>query len=200
MSASPISPVYNGWMGWKTRDLLIAFAISLVFGILLVPVTSLYAAALALGVLARAIIGGVYFLPAAFGAYVMRKPGALLLISVASGLAAMFFTPYGFVVLLISVITGALGELCVGLLTQYRHFSQVRLVFAGALAGLAEYSLILLALRSSQLEWWVGALAALLSALTFALSTLLARLLADTVVKTGVLANTQLGQTTIHEV
>jgi energy-coupling factor transport system substrate-specific component len=200
MSASPVAPAKSNWMGWSTRDLLITFAIALAFAVVLVPITYLYVATLPLGLLARAAVGGFYFLPAAFVAYVMRKPGAVLLVSIASGLAAMFFTPYGFVVLMVSLITGLLGEVAVWLITRYRHFSRGRLLFAGALAGLLEYGLILVALRASDFVWWVGVLAAALSALTFAVCALLARLLADAVVKTGVLANTQLGQSVIDEV
>ena len=200
MSASQLTQLRRDSLGWSTRDLLTAFAIALVFGVLLVPVTYLYAAALSLGVIARSLVGGVYFLPAAFGGYVLRKPGAVLLVSVASGLAAMFFTPYGFVVLIVGLLTGALGELVFWLFTRYRDFGQVRWVLAGALAGLAEYLLILFSLRAAQLEWWVGALAALLSALTFAVSTVLARWLADAVVKTGVLANTKLGQAVTDDI
>ncbi|HMN28478.1 MAG TPA: ECF transporter S component [Caldilineaceae bacterium] len=200
MSASPLVGVRRGLLNWSTRDLLTAFAIALVFAVLLVPVTYLYAAALSLGVIARSLMSGLYFLPAAFGGYVMRKPGAILLVSMASGLAAMFFSPYGFVVLLVSLLTGSLGELAVWLVTRYGNYTPVRWVIAGALAGLAEYLLILFSLRASQLEWWVGALAALISALTFALSAVVARLLAHTVVKTGVLANTKLGQSVTDDI
>jgi len=200
MAASSYSAGKRGWLGWSTRDLLITFAIALVFGVLLIPVTYVYAAALTLGLWARSLVGGLYFLPAAFGGYVLRKPGAIFLVSLASGLAAMFFTPDGLNVLVVSLRTGALGELAVWLVTHYRHFGQVRLILVGVLVGLLEYLLILFSLRSSQLEWWVGVLAALVSGVTFATSALLARMLAHAVVKTGVLANTELGQSVVDEV
>jgi ABC-type thiamin/hydroxymethylpyrimidine transport system permease subunit len=106
---------------WSTRDLLITIVIGLAFGVLLVPVTYVYGLMLAAGILARAVLSGVYFLPAAFAAYVVRKPGAILLVSVTSALVVLPFG-YGFIVLVIGALTGLVGELVTWLFTRYLNF------------------------------------------------------------------------------
>lgn len=196
----PSSPLKRGFMGWSTRDLLTAIVIALAFSIILVPVTYVYIIAQGLGLLARSAVGGLYFLPAAFAAYVMRKPGAVFLVSGASGLVALPFTPFGFVVLMIGLFTGGLGELTTWLITRYRHFGLGRLMLVGAAAGLLEYLLILSLLQASQLAWWLVGLALVLSGLTFAFCTALAKALADAIARTGVLANTELGRTIADEI
>lgn len=186
--------------GWSTRDLLITAVIGLAFGVLLIPVTYAYAAFLGLGIWVRSLMGGIYFLPAGFAAYVMRKPGATLLVSLVSALVAMPFTPYGFIVLLIGVLTGLIGELVVWLLTRYKTFSLQRLVIAGFAAGLIEFVVILGSLRSTQLDWAVMGIALVVSAFVFAACAGLAKFLADSVAKTGVLANTPLGRSVVDDI
>lgn len=186
---------------WSTRDLMISVVIGLAFGVLLVPVTYAYAALLSLGILARALLSGVYFLPAAFAGYVVRKPGAILLVSLVSALAAMPFTPYGFIILMVGALTGVVGELVTWLFTRYRSFPAGRFVLAGVVAGLVEFGLILGGLRSSE-ELSAGILAAAFftSAVTFGLAAGVAKLLADAVARTGVLANTALGKANVDEI
>ena len=185
---------------WSTRDLMVTIVIGLAFGVLLIPVTYAYAALLSLGVLARSLLSGVYFLPAAFAAYVIRKPGSILLVCLVSALAAMPFTAYGFIMLMVGLLTGVIGELVTWLFTRYRNFGLGRFALAGAVGGLLEFLLILASLRTTQFELGILVLALLVSALTFALSAVLAKLLADAVARTGVLANTALGRTNIEEI
>jgi ABC-type thiamin/hydroxymethylpyrimidine transport system permease subunit len=185
---------------WSTRDLMVTIVIGLAFGVLLVPVTYAYAALLTLGILARSLLGGVYYLPAAFSAYVIRKPGSILLVSLVSALVAMPFTAYGFIVLMIGLLTGLIGELVVWFFTRYRNFSLGRLVLAGVVGGLLEFLLILASLRSTQFELGILGAALLVSGLTFGLGAAVARWLADAVARTGVLANTALGKTNIEEI
>lgn len=185
---------------WSTRDLMVTIVIGLAFGVLLIPVTYAYAALLSLGILARSLLGGVYYLPAAFAAYVMRKPGSILLVSLVSALVAMPFTAYGFIVLLIGALTGLIGELVTWFFTRYRNFALGRLALAGAVGGLLEFLLILGSLRSTQFDPGILGGALLVSALTFGLCAVLAKVLADAVARTGVLANTALGRTNIEEI
>ncbi|HKY79614.1 MAG TPA: ECF transporter S component [Anaerolineales bacterium] len=185
---------------WSTRDLMVTIVIGLAFGVLLIPVTYAYAALLSLGILARSLLGGVYYLPAAFAAYVIRKPGSILLVSLVSALVAMPFTAYGFIVLLIGALTGLIGELVTWFFTRYRNFALGRLALAGAVGGLFEFLLILGSLRSTSFELGILSAALLVSALTFGLCAALAKVLADAVARTGVLANTALGRTNIEEI
>lgn len=185
---------------WSTRDLMVTIVIGLAFGVLLIPVTYAYAALLSLGILARSLLGGVYFLPAAFAAYVIRKPGSILLVSLVSALVAMPFTAYGFIVLLIGALTGLIGELVTWFFTRYRNFTLGRMALAGAVGGLLEFLLILASLRTTQFDLGILGAALLASAFTFALCAVLAKVLADAVARTGVLANTALGRTNIEEI
>jgi energy-coupling factor transport system substrate-specific component len=185
---------------WSTRDLMVTIVIGLAFGVLLIPVTYAYAALLSLGILARSLLGGVYYLPAAFSAYVVRKPGSILLVSLVSALVAMPFTAYGFIVLLIGGLTGLIGELVTWFFTRYRNFALGRLALAGAVGGLLEFLLILASLRTTQFDLGILGAALLASAFTFGLCAVLAKVLADAVARTGVLANTALGRTNIEEI
>jgi energy-coupling factor transport system substrate-specific component len=186
---------------WNTRDLMVSVMIGLAFGVLFIPVTFAYAALLSFGIIARALLSGVYYLPAAFAAYVIRKPGSILLVSMVSALAAMPFTPYGLIIILVGAITGVMGELVTWLFTRYRKFPIGRFVLAGVIAGLIEFGLILGSLRSTtELELGILLVAFVLSAITFGLAALLAKKLADSVARTGVLANTALGRSNKDEI
>ena len=143
---------------WSTRDLMVTIVIGLAFGVLMIPVTNLYAFIRASGPLAQTAVGSLYFVPVAFAAYVMRKPGVVILVSVISGLVVLV-TPYGFYALLISIVTGVIGELVFWLLTRYRQVGLGRLLFFGALCGLLEFVVLLRALSSSQFEIAVLAVA-----------------------------------------
>ncbi len=184
---------------WSTRDLLIAIVIGLAFGVFLIPVTYAYSLLLSLGILARAVLGGVYFLPAAFAAYVIRKPGSILLVSLTSALVVLPFG-YGFIVLIIGALTGLIGELVIWLFTHYRNFATGRFVLAACVGGFIEFLLILGSLRTTQFEVGLVTAAVLVCGVTFALCAWLAKLLADAVARTGVLANTALGIANADEI
>ncbi len=180
---------------WTTRELLTAMVIAVVFGIAVVSSTYLYAAVLGLGIFARSAATGLFFLPAAFAAYVLRKPGAVLLVCVVSGLVAIPFTPYGLLVLGIGGLTGVIGELATWIVTRYRYFGLPRLAATGALAGLIEFGSVLASsLRSTPLTPELAALATALSVGAFVAATLAGYALANAVQRTGVLANTALGR------
>ena len=187
---------------WSTRDLLVTIMLGLAFGVILIPVTWAYAGLLSLGgIFARSIMGGLYFLPAAFAAYVMRKPGATLLASLLSALPPMLFSPYSLIVLIIAALIGLVGEICVWIITRYRYFSQARLLWTGLASGVVVYVLILgSVLHTTTFTTSVLLLALLVSAVTFAACSLIAKFLADSVAKTGVLANTALGETGADEI
>ena len=184
---------------WSTRDLMVTIVIGLAFGVLMIPVTNLYAFIRASGPLAQTAVGSLYFVPIAFAAYVMRKPGVVILVSVISGLVVLV-TPYGFYALLISVVTGVIGELVFWILTRYRQVGLGRLLLFGGLSGLLEFGVLLRALGSSKFELSVLVTALAVSVVTFAGCALIAKILADSVARTGVLANTALGRANIEEI
>lgn len=200
--AKPVNSKKRGLAAWSTRDLLITIVIGMAFGVILIPVTYAYAALLSLGgIFARSLMGGIYFLPASFAAYAIRKPGATLLVSLVSALIPMALAPYGLIVLIIGTLIGVVGELVVWLVTRYRNFSTTRMVWTGIVAGLVVYVLILgSVLHTTQFELSVVLLALVVSGFTFAICSVLAKFLADSVAKTGVLANTALGESTADEI
>jgi energy-coupling factor transport system substrate-specific component len=187
---------------WSTRDLLVTIMIGLAFGVILIPVTWAYAGLLNLGgIFARSIVGGLYFLPAAFAAYVMRKPGATLLASILSALPPMLFSPYSLIVLIIGAMIGLVGELCIWILTRYRTFTLARLVWTGLTSGIVVYVLILGSLlRTTKFELSVVLLALVVSGVTFGACAIISKFLADSVAKTGVLSNTALGESRPDEI
>lgn len=186
---------------WSTRDLLVTIVIGLAFGVLLIPVTWAYAGLLSAGgIFTRSILGGLYFLPAAFAAYVMRKPGATLLASILSALPSML-GPYSLIVLMIGGLIGLVGEVFTWLLTRYRNFSISRMLWLGMASGISVYLLILGSmLRTTTFEPSILLIAAVVSAAVFAACSLVARYLANSVAKTGVLSNTALGETAADEI
>jgi energy-coupling factor transport system substrate-specific component len=188
---------------WSTRDLLVTLAIGLALGVLLIPVTYAYIALLGVGgLIARSLIGGIYFLPAAFASYVMRRPGAGILACAIGGLTTMPFTPYGLIVLGVSLLIGVVGEILFWLVTRHKNYGVGKMVTTGLVTGLAVFALILgSVLRSADFQWDSLVLVALvLSGVTFAGAAWIAKLLADSVAKTGVLANTALGRTNADEI
>jgi len=179
--------------------LLITIVVGMAFGVILIPVTSVYAGLRGLGLFAQVAVGSLYFVPVAFAAYVMRKPGAILLVSFISGVI-LLATPYGFYALLIEALTGIIGEIVFWLVTRYRNFRTLRFVGASAVVGLLEFWVILRSLGSSNFEPAILVLGILVSVVAFAVCSVLAKFLADSVAKTGVLANTALGESTADEI
>ncbi len=185
---------------WSTRELLTAVVIALAFAVLLVPFTFAYAAILSLGIFARSAMTGLFFLPAAFAAYVLRKPRAVLLVSALSGLAATPFTGYGPLLLLIGLLTGAIGELAVWVVTRYRKFDWLHFVAMSALSGAVEFVLVLFSLRISEVNLPVVALVTGISTAAFVVVAIVGRSLAEAVKRTGALTNTALGRETAQDV
>lgn len=179
---------------WSTRELLTAAVLAMAFAVLFVPFVYLYAAVLSLGILARSALTGLFFMPAAFAAYTLRKPGAVIFVSLVSGLVAIPFTPYGLLVLGIGALTGAIGEAACWLVTRYRHFSLARTIGMSFVTGLVEFVLVLFSLRISQIEPLILVAAIALSVLGFVVIGIVARFLADAVARTGALASTALGR------
>ncbi|MCW5876418.1 MAG: ECF transporter S component [Anaerolineales bacterium] len=184
---------------WNTRDLMVTLVIGLAVGVLFIPTTIIYVGSLAGGMLARSVIGGVYFLPAVFAAYVIRKPGAGLLASAVGGMVALA-SPNGFIAMIVCIMIGLLGDLLIWLITRYKSFSASKLGLAGFVTGLGVFLAMLSRLGGDDMQLAVVVPALLVSGLAFAACALLAKALADAVARTGVLANTGLGKENVEEI
>ena len=115
---------------WKLKDALMIAICAVLFGILLLGAT--YAGGILYGILAPAGMGslgyepfyGIYFMPAAFCIYIMRKPRtgmiAEILAAIIETLLGNFFGP---IVILSGVVQGIGIELPIAL-KKYRDFGR----------------------------------------------------------------------------
>jgi ABC-type thiamin/hydroxymethylpyrimidine transport system permease subunit len=109
---------------WRTRDLLLTAVIALTCGVLFSGVFFLYAVVLAAFPLgAFAFAGMAYFGPFLI-AYVVRRPGAVVVGQVVGGLAAIPFHPAGLAVLIGFALYGLISLLALWLGTRFRDFGR----------------------------------------------------------------------------
>lgn len=181
----------RGWLAWSTRDLLITAVTGLVFGVLLSGLAFLYLALLLLGPLFQWGLLGPYFLPGFFMAYVIRRPGAALLVSIFYGLVAIV-TPLGPIALAAGAGLGLGSEIAIAIVTRYRTFSSWRMVATGGITA----ALLLLPTLPHLLDYLLPVTIGIitLTLLSCGIAGILAKLLADAVARTGTLSGTALGQ------
>jgi energy-coupling factor transport system substrate-specific component len=123
---------------WRTVDIVVASVLAVAFGVIFWAWNLLWnGPAEAIPLPGRAVIYGVWLVPAVVGGLVIRKPGAALyteglaaLVSVALG------TSWGWTLVIQGPIEGLAAELAFALFA-YRSFGLPVAALAGALAGLA---------------------------------------------------------------
>ncbi len=120
----------NTSKSWKLKDVLMIAICAVLFGVLLLGAT--YAGGILYGLLAPAGMGslgyepfyGIYFMPAAFCIYIMRKPGTgvitEILAAIIETLLGNFFGP---IVILSGVVQGLGIELPIAL-KRYKVFNR----------------------------------------------------------------------------
>jgi energy-coupling factor transport system substrate-specific component len=123
---------------WRTVDIIVASVIAVAFGVVFWAWNQLWEGpASAIPLPARALIYGVWLLPAVLGALVIRKPGAALYTELVAALVSVLFgSPWGLPTLLYGLFQGVAGELPFGL-TAYRTFRLPVAIVSGGLAGAA---------------------------------------------------------------
>jgi energy-coupling factor transport system permease protein len=123
---------------WRTVDIVVAAVIGAAFGVIFWAWNSLWeGAANAIPLPGRAVIYGVWLVPAVLGPLIIRKPGAGVFCElVAASVATLFGSPWGLVILLYGVVQGMAGEFGFAF-TGYRVWRWPTAVAGGALAGLA---------------------------------------------------------------
>lgn len=131
------SPVPMAPSAWRTRDILVAAVIGVVFGVVFFAWNQVYAA---FGFLQPSVLQdwvyGMWLVPAVLAPLIIRKPGAALFAEMAAaGVSTLFGTPWGPDVLLSGFVQGAAAELLFAF-TGYRRWSVVVLAVA-ALASAA---------------------------------------------------------------
>ena len=184
----------RGLAAWTTRDILVTAAIAIVFGLLLSGVDYLSAVLVSISPVFAGILAGFYFLPGIMVMYIIRRPGAAVLMRVLINLVMLSFTPFGWMHLVISVVFGLSSELPF-LLTRYRDYRLRILLISGGLAGLLSFVLMFAFAGIANLAVTMQVIGLVVFVAGGALiGGALAKALADAIAKTGVLASFAIGQ------
>jgi energy-coupling factor transport system substrate-specific component len=202
MVIKKISNEKNNLINWTTRDLLITATISIVFAIFFMFATYLYMMfILPLGPLAISAVQGMWFIPPIFIAYIIRRPGAVLLIQSIISIIRIPFSPTGWLMLVIMnlLLVGIPCEL-VFLVNRYRNYNISILMIAGIVAGLFCTIAMWIIADVNLLSINIQILIIIVSITTGAISGCASKILADTIAKTGVLSGYAVGQKFQNEI
>ena len=128
---------------WKLKDVLMIAICAVLFGVVYLGVT--YAGGFLYGVLTPAGLGslgyepfyGIYFMAAAFGIYVMRKPGtgvvAELLAAILECLMGNFFGP----IIILSGLVQGIGFELIFALKKYKKFDLATMIQGAVICSCA---------------------------------------------------------------
>ncbi|MCU0494312.1 MAG: ECF transporter S component [Chloroflexaceae bacterium] len=189
MKSFPASTLkQRGFVGWSTHSILVTAALGLVCGALIVPMVYAYAFFQSLGPLVLWAMTGIYFFPAFFIAYCIRRPGAALLGLALVGLAQLPFTPVGAAFLVSALLRGILVEPLVALVTRYRAFGWGRMVVLGATTGLLFLLIFGVLLGTASFPLAMQLMIAAASTLSCTIGAVAAKALADAIARTGILS------------
>lgn len=133
---SPTSP----FEAWRTRDILVAAVIGVVFGVVFAAWNQLYAGLDALTKPLSDVIYGMWLVPAILAPLVIRKPGAALFAEMAAaGVSAYLGSQWGPDTLLSGFVQGAAAEL-VFAFVGYRGWSFLVVAVAAVASALAAWA------------------------------------------------------------
>jgi energy-coupling factor transport system substrate-specific component len=133
---SPTSP----FEAWRTRDILVAAVIGVVFGVVFAAWNQLYAGLDALTKPISDVIYGMWLVPAILAPLVIRKPGAALFAEMAAaGVSAYLGSQWGPDTLLSGFVQGAAAEL-VFAFVGYRRWSFLVVAGAAVASALAAWA------------------------------------------------------------
>jgi energy-coupling factor transport system substrate-specific component len=123
---------------WRTVDIVVASVLGVAFGVVFWAWYLLYSGPAEVFPLpGRAILYGVWLVPAVLGALVIRKPGAAVYTElIAAIVSALLGNSWGVSVIPQGLLEG-LGAELVFLALLYRSFNLVTALLAGAAAGVA---------------------------------------------------------------
>ena len=123
---------------WRTVDIVVAAVLGVAFGVVFWAWGLLWnGPADAIPLPGRAVIYGVWLLPAVLGALVIRKPGAAFFtLTLAAFVSVVLGSSWGWTLVVQGPIEAAAGELAFAL-TGYRVFRMPLALLSGTLAGLA---------------------------------------------------------------
>ena len=121
---------------WRTVDIVVASVIAVAFGVVFWAWSQLYEGpAAAIPLPGRALIYGIWLLPAVLGPLVIRKPGAGVYTElVAAIVSTLLGSPWGLLTILYGLFQGVAGEFAFAL-TGYRSWRLPVAMLGGAFAG-----------------------------------------------------------------
>lgn len=116
-------------INWSTRDIMVTAILSIVLGLLNIPLTYITSYLMAIPFITPLIIG-IGFFPIILVPYIIRKPGSVLLSSLIIMAIGVPFTPYGIIMLGQVLVYGVPLEI-VFLLGRYKRFGNLFMMLAG---------------------------------------------------------------------
>jgi energy-coupling factor transport system substrate-specific component len=121
---------------WRTIDIIVAAVLGAAFGVVFWAWNLMWEGpANAIPLPGRAVIYGVWLLPAVLGPLVIRKPGAGIFTEfVAASVSTFFGSPWGLLTMLYGLFQGVAGEFAFAA-TAYRQWRLPTALVGGALAG-----------------------------------------------------------------
>jgi len=121
---------------WRTVDIVVVAALGAAFGVIFWAWSTLWEGpANAIPLPGRAVIYGVWLVPAVLGPLIIRKPGAGVLTEFLAALVAVVLgSPWGLLTILYGLFQGVAGEFAFAL-TAYRSYRLPTAVLGGVLAG-----------------------------------------------------------------
>jgi energy-coupling factor transport system substrate-specific component len=133
---TPASP----FDAWRTRDIVVAAVIGVVFGVVFAVWNQLYAGLDAVTKPFSDVIYGMWLVPAILAPLVIRKPGAALFAEMAAaGVSAFLGSQWGPDTLLSGFVQGAAAELVFGFV-GYRRWSFAVVAAAAVASSLAAWA------------------------------------------------------------
>jgi energy-coupling factor transport system substrate-specific component len=173
---------------WRTVDIVVTAVLGAAFGVIFWAWNTLWeGAANAIPLPGRAVLYGVWLVPAVLGPLVIRKPGAGIFCEVVAATVATFFgSPWGLVTLLYGVLQGLAGEFGFAL-TAYRSWRWPTALVGGVLAGGAAALLDIVLYYPDTSAGWKTAYAALVIASSAVIAGLGSLALTKSLAQTGAL-------------
>jgi len=125
---------------WRTRDIVVAAVIGVVFGVVFAAWNGLYAGLGFLTPPLSDVVYGMWLVPAVLAPLVIRKPGAALFAEMAAaGVSALLGSQWGPDTLLSGFVQGAAAELIFGFV-GYRRWSVPVLAVAAVASSAAAWA------------------------------------------------------------
>jgi len=173
---------------WRTVDIVVTAVLGAAFGVIFWAWNTLWeGAANAIPLPGRAVLYGVWLVPAVLGPLVIRKPGAGIFCEVVAATVATFFgSPWGLVTLLYGVLQGLAGEFGFAL-SAYRSWRWPTALAGGVLAGAAAALLDIVLYYPTTGTGWKTAYAALVIASSAVIAGLGSLALTKSLAQTGAL-------------